>query len=57
MMRQFPQTASATELIALYRACADNLPIAVINEVGEFLGSVEPSAIWRRVAVGLEDEH
>lgn len=50
MMRQFPQTLPDTYLIALYAVGGENLPIAVVDKSGRFLGCVEPSSIFQKVA-------
>jgi glycine betaine/proline transport system ATP-binding protein len=56
MMRQFPRTTPTAELIALYPKCAGNLPIAVIDESGRFLGCVEPATILKKASAGHEGE-
>jgi glycine betaine/proline transport system ATP-binding protein len=54
MTRHFPQSLSSTQVITLYSACAENLPIAVVDASGRFLGCVEPASIFRKVATGVD---
>ncbi|XKE44545.1 glycine betaine/L-proline ABC transporter ATP-binding protein [Halomonas organivorans] len=50
MRPDFPAARADQELIELYGACAKGLPIAVLDETGRLLGSVDPLRVFALLA-------
>lgn len=52
MVEDFPRGETGCHLIELYPLCAAGLPIAIVDRSGRFLGTVEPSEVFRKMAAG-----
>ncbi|MDR5867365.1 quaternary amine ABC transporter ATP-binding protein [Halomonas koreensis] len=50
MRRDFPVAGADQELIGLYGACAEGLPIAVLDEAGRLHGTLEPLRVFALLA-------
>ncbi|MDX1605929.1 MAG: glycine betaine/L-proline ABC transporter ATP-binding protein [Candidatus Competibacterales bacterium] len=55
VQRDFPSGRPEDHLIDIYRECATGLPVAVLDTQGRLQGTVEPRAVFRELARGMDN--